>query len=557
MADLTKLPQAANACIPNGVTDQQGKDSFEVRFGTATVEAAPTGSVTHKTNGDEGNGNGGYSDQSGTYTKCIAQADYGIVKPSAFKLFRDALNSGNPADFEKPGLLGGTRKLNGPLGAYALTLTGADSQNFGDTVSPPVLPGNAVVPPAPKVKSKEYATELVELYWASLLRDVPFTEYETNATAIAAARELTMRKASYAGPLEGGEVTPHLLFRGGFNGARSGYFAGEDVGPYISQFCIHPTNLGVQPIDQRMQTFAAGIDYMTKLGEWQNVQNGVSTATTSKPIQLDPKLRSMHNGRALATFTHQDELYQAYLAAYLVLNTLGVKANLTSPYEGFKQQQPFSTFGGPDIAATLAAVARAAIDAVWYQKWVVHLRHRPESGGGLVHLNKTGQGNTQAQKDLDPIILDSRALDLSHLRYGSYLLSQAFPEGSPSHPAYPTGHGTVGGACITVLKFFFDGTTPIENPLVPSADGLYLESYPESDAGKMTVNGELHKLAHNITFGHGIHGGIHWRSDSDYSLLLGEAVALAFLRDQAYTYRENVNVKLTKMDGSTAEIKNS
>jgi len=35
---------------------------------------------------------------------------------------------------------------------------------------------------------------------------------------------------------------------------------------------------------------------------------------------------------------------------------------------------------------------------------------------------------------------------------------QSYPEGSPTHPAYPTGHGVVGGACITVLKFFFDGT---------------------------------------------------------------------------------------------------
>ena len=43
----------------------------------------------------------------------------------------------------------------------------------------------------------------------------------------------------------------------------------------------------------------------------------------------------------------------------------------------------------------------------------------------------------------------------------SYFLSQAFPEGSPTHPAYPTGHGAVAGACITVLKFFFDGACNI------------------------------------------------------------------------------------------------
>jgi hypothetical protein len=146
-----------------------------------------------------------------------------------------------------------------------------------------------------------------------------------------------------------------------------------------------------------------------------------------------------------------------------------------------------------DSSLPAKAVARAAINAVWYQKWLVHLRHRPESGGGLVQLQKTGPG---LDAQVDPILLNSTALHLSHLRNtGSYLLSQAFPEGSPAHPAYPTGHGTVGGACITVLKFFFDGGAHIVNPLVPSADGLMLEPYNGADAGKMTVNGELHKLA--------------------------------------------------------------
>jgi hypothetical protein len=540
MHHLSALPQASAACVPAGVTDQQGKDAFEVRFGTATAEATKTGSVTHATNGDEN-----LADHSGSYTKCLQQAGFGVVDPGAFTKFKAALTSGNPTDFEVAGLLGGTRKLNGPLGAFALTLAGADSQCFGDTI----------VPAPPSVASKEYATELVELYWASLLRDVPFSAYEHNATAQAAANELTSLKQWYKGPLDGGAVTPRVLFRGGFNGPQAGYFAGENFGPYISQLCIQPTNLGAQAIDQKMQSFAAGVDYMTDPAEWQNVQSGVSTPTTSAPIILDPKRRYMHNGRALGAFTHQDELYQAYLVAYLCLNSLGVPANQSSPYKTFKQQQPFGTFGGPDIAATLGAVARAAINAVWYQKWLVHLRHRPESGGGLVYLQKTGVGMADAK--VDPIVLDSSAVHLSYLRNNSYLLSQAFPEGSPAHPAYPTGHGTVAGACITVLKFFFEGTTPIVNPIAPSADGLALEPYVGADAGHMTINGELHKLAHNISFGHGIHGGIHWRSDTDYSLLLGEAVALKFLQDQAYTYEEKVKVTLTTMDGSSVTIKNT
>ena len=548
MADLNKLPQASKACRPAGVIDQQGKDAFECRFGTATVEGTPTGSVKHPTNGDEAI----YADKSGTYTKCLKQKSFGVVDPNAFQLFRAALGSADgtvagTADFEVAGLLGSGRKLNGPLGVFALTLAGADSQHFGAPL----------VPAAPKLASPEYATELVECYWASLLRDVPFTEYETNAFAIAAANELTQLVSTYAGPTDNGKVTPRLLFRGGLSlPGRKGkspvtYFAGEDIGPYVSQFCIRPTNLGVQPIDQRMQTNVAGVDYLTDLNAWQAVQNGVTPVISNVP---DPQRRYLHDGRGLAAFTHVDELYQAYLAAYLVLNSLGIKANKDSPYNSFKNQQPFGTFGGPDIAATLGAVARAAINAVWYQKWIVHLRHRPESGGGIVHLMKTGLGTTDGK--VDPLVLNSAALQLSYMRNRSYLLSQTFPEGSPAHPAYPTGHGTVAGACITVLKFFFDGDSVVPNPMVPSVDGLSLEPYNGSDSGQMTVNGELHKLAHNISFGHGIHAGIHWRSDTDYSILLGEAVALSFLQDQAFTYRENFAVTLTKLDGTSVTIKN-
>jgi hypothetical protein len=32
--------------------------------------------------------------------------------------------------------------------------------------------------------------------------------------------------------------------------------------------------------------------------------------------------------------------------------------------------------------------------AVWYQKWWVHLRHHPESGGAIVHFIKTNQLGT-------------------------------------------------------------------------------------------------------------------------------------------------------------------
>ena len=200
-------------------------------------------------------------------------------------------------------------------------------------------------------------------------------------------------------------------------------------------------------------------------------------------------------------------------------------------------------------------MATKALNAVWYQKWFVHLRPRPEAIGGIVHLIKTGQAD-KTDVTLSPVILNSQGLRQSFNKYGTWLLSQAFPEGSPSHPAYPTGHGTVAGACITVLKFFFDGNFIIPNPLVPAADGVSLVPYTGPDAGQLTVNGELAKLGHNVSFGHGIHAGIHWRSDTDTSLLLGEAVALSLLRDKAKTYNEPLTVSIKKFDGSTATISN-
>jgi hypothetical protein len=306
---------------------------------------------------------------------------------------------------------------------------------------------------------------------------------------------------------------------------------------------------GSQAINQQQASYQAGIDYMTDLGTWFQVQNGIDTGLRNQP---DSQPRYGYDGRVLAAYTHVDVLYQAYFTAFLVLNTLGVPLNPGNPYVTSKTQNGFDTFGGPAIAASLGEIAARALDVVWYQKWVIHLRHRPESGGGLVHLTKTNQNNTNAT--LNSNVLNSQAVAASFAKYSTYLLSQTFPEGSPTHPAYPTGHGTVGGACITLLKFFFDGNHVISNPQVPTNDGLGLVPYTGGDAGQMTVNGELNKLAHNVSFGHGIHAGIHWRSDTDSSILLGEALAISFLQDQALRFNEKFTVTFTKLDGTTATI---
>jgi hypothetical protein len=346
---------------------------------------------------------------------------------------------------------------------------------------------------------------------------------------------------SYTGPRDDhGNLTRTLLLRGGY--------PGETIGPYTSQLCLIPSFLGAQEMDQQMITYQAGIDYMTDGATFQQVQNGFDTGLRN---QLAPRPRYLNDGRGLGAYTHVDVLYQAYFTAYLVLNTLGVPLNPGNPYFGARTQNGFSTFGQPDFAATLAAVAGFALNSVWYQKWYVHLRHRPESGGAIVRQILTGQGRTLDGR-VDDNVLNSVAVQRSFNRYRDYFLSQAFPEGSPTHPAYPTGHGSVAGAFITILKFFFDGDFVIPHPVVPSSDGLSLMPYTGGNAGQITVNGELNKLAHNISFGH----GIHWRSDTDSSIQLGEALAISVLQDRALIYNEKFTVNFTKIDGTTATISN-
>jgi len=135
---------------------------------------------------------------------------------------------------------------------------------------------------------------------------------------------------------------------------------------------------------------------------------------------------------------------------------------------------------------------------------------------------------------------------------GTLLLPMAHPEGCPTHPSYTAGHATVAGASVTILKALFDTVgRPIPNPVQPSADGLSLVPYT---GPTLTVEGELNKVASNVATGRNI-SGVHWRSDSLQSMLLGEKVAISILRDQRACYNEKFNgFTFTKFDGTTVTV---
>ena len=172
------------------------------------------------------------------------------------------------------------------------------------------------------------------------------------------------------------------------------------------------------------------------------------------------------------------------------------------------------------------------------------------------------------------------------------LLPMAFPEGSPMHPAYGAGHATVAGACTTVVKAFFEmfavdgapGALPLYD--VARRPGGYPGRFPAqlfadarslTGAGAMlphpyepdpaqrfrtlkrapgpdlTVEGELDKLAANISIGRNF-GGVHYYTDYYESLRMGERIAVSILQEQMLTYREPVSMRFTSFDGDRIMI---
>ncbi len=178
----SRSPGLEHVSPPAGITNNRVMQSFANRV-TAATEEALIPVPPHTTNGDETR----YPDKSGTYSKGLLQDGPGRVNLNAFQSLKTAMASGRPSDFERI-IIGGTRTQNGPQGALAYGLEGTDAVQFGNATSPANQESIVIVPPAPAVASAAYGTELVEMYWCSLLRDVAFTDYPSNPTAALAAR---------------------------------------------------------------------------------------------------------------------------------------------------------------------------------------------------------------------------------------------------------------------------------------------------------------------------------------------------------------------------------
>ncbi|MDR4512954.1 MAG: vanadium-dependent haloperoxidase [Nitrososphaeraceae archaeon] len=534
--------------IPRG---DRKKQAFYIRHNAAKFER-DISSIPNYNNGDEYL----YKNKIASFSKTLPHNNLGEVDLKAYSKFIHALETKDFYSFEKipigglaqsfdlrtfgaksnhsnnissfeykssnPSGSNNYLKLINPMAAFSFELIGPDSHNL-------------FLKPPPKFDDPETAGEIGEIYWQALLREIPFTHYHNNNLVKQASQDLSSFTRFY-GPKDNGIVTPETIFRGNT--------IGDIRGPYLSQFLLKPISYGATKIEQKYAVSLPERDYMASYQAWLAVQNGIVTETEN----LDPVPRYIRNGRDLAEYVHKDFPFQAYLNACLILLDSKSPFDLGNVYSHSKTQIGFSTFGAPHAMYLVSAVANLALKAAWFQKWLVHRRLRPEKFGGCIHNNFVGKTSYPICKE----ILDSPVLNLIFNKNSSYLLPSAYPEGCPPHPAYPAGHATMAGACITVLKAFFDENAEIDNPVIPSTDGQKLLSYQGSE--NLTVGEELNKLGSNIGIGRDF-AGVHWRSDCIEGMNLGEELAIRFLMEQNDLFYERSTFRLTKFNGTVVEIK--
>lgn len=440
------------------------------------------------------------------------------------------------------------------------------------------------------------AAETLEAYVMVLLRDVPFTQYKESNLKVKLAidalnefdADIKNEQCKLKAPKQNigtdaapdYKVTAKTLLRGSS--------PGDVKGDYLSKFfellrpplfpsgCApHVANLINASIFFKRFGRRLEVPKPNPKSEWGltwndfvRIQNGyIPRGYKSGDFLGDiNNLVPVSDGRRLGTLVHIDGFYEEFLWAVDVLTAGNYPRTMASNYSMpslAPNEGDGPTLGVPNAASLVGAVALDAGRLAWRQKWVVARRGRPEVIGGLIHrLRKTK--DTATYGNLDPKLLQTtgkigqvfeaikkRNKALGGKAADTYLLSQLFPEASPSHPAWTSGHATVAGACVTVIKAIFNDQTELrDNKGNP---------YPDGNGGFLRVGEELDKLASNIALGRNF-GGVHFRSDGEHGILIGEEIAIRFLQKHLTTFKEKFrNAKepyfeLTRRSGQRIRI---
>lgn len=410
------------------------------------------------------------------------------------------------------------------------------------------------------LSSEFSAADLCEVYGQSLLRDVELGNYAGNQDAALTINALNSFGQYFVWTYDGYgnavtavqyPVTEKRLFRGVCDSK-------PDTGPYLSAFLtlrrppLFPSGCaaGVASLIRanpfaRFGTLLEVVqgdlleEFGVTLDEYARLQN----SEIPRPYDCRHFNRTgvIRTGRHLGDYVHVDNSYEEYIRAADILTGMNVARSPNNPY-GRPSLNPNEgdgpTLGPPDCWALIGTVRGEAERAAWTQKYLVARRARPEVMAALVHLAKADPDHF-LRNLLSPSFfapgpvsdlleaVKSRNLQLNGEVEKNYLLPQMYPEGSPAHPAWTSGHATIAGACVTVIKAIFHNLVSIP---VPDFGG-------GSIVGSSTVKCELDKVASNVAIGRDW-GGVHYRSDGEHGILLGEQIAIEYLQNYVRTYAE-------------------
>lgn len=556
--------------------------AFNIRLATSYLRALqmPANPIEQENNGDEKT----VAFYASQFTKSFEHGANGLLTEQGQESYRQllkAMKTGNQEDFDAIVRASGASKLVNPQAALAFSLEGCDTCLFK-------------IPLFPQLASAELAASMMELYLMELCRDVYFAEYGTglNTDANGSGGSLTNDAAAVLQSLgsafkgarnSNGIVDASVLFRGNSDG--------DLIGPYTSQFAFLPTitaipaslggntlgRTGQIKLDQKW-SIVNQREFGVSFEDFVAIENGLVpkkyTANDYDPVNR----RYFIDGRDWASFIHVDANCESFFYAAYVLFSYNFPYCHELPYynNDMPNEAAFATMGMMEMFAMVEDVAGDAIKAAWAQKWRANRALRPEAFGGLVHNAKTSGTNPfnlnaslfipHAGIDVLTQVQTHNALqanfpdnNLTVPEASTYLLSQVYPEGSPNHPTYTSGHATVAGACATILKAFFDNDTLIASitpPVLPDPnDPSQLIPLVGQQEDQLTVAGELDKLASNAALARDW-AGIHWRQDAEQGILLGEQVAIRYLQDRALLYNEQgfSGYVLTKRDGTRIRI---
>lgn len=467
----------------------------------------------------------------GVYSKCMPHNSLGEVLDSDWNQLTIAMQQGEQESFDAiPLAPGAVRRLVNPQAAIA----------FGDPMGPDSH--GLDMPQAPDFLGQTTSAEMVELAGMALARQESFSDIAAGTTSIEPIitdliAELNAFGTDYQGrtPVDRGN-----LFRG--------TSVDTDLGPYASQLFQFPFNYGNLRVNPQVDREDDTADSTSRAG-FLDILN----CQVNPPPNRSGDFEFVFNGQTGGSYVHNDAVIESSYNASLILLQAG--APLDPGLPSFATTEPFVTQGGcADIWTHLAHVCRKALEAAWRQKWAAafvpftpgHLRIRPETAFFRLDTQKEGLRayGLPASTTGSGTVASLNASNIARFSNDTCLLPLIFPEGSPTHPAYPAGHSLFAGAAATVLKCFFDTDAtwaslglPTLNPTGPNTQ------VDLGDIG-LTVNSELNKLAENIaTFRNW--AGVHYRSDGDQGILLGERVAISYMRDVAAGY----NLKTRTFEG--------